>query len=62
MKVLSTTSKAFARVQEMVSSGKLSVQDVSEICIISRPAEIILMQAEDERLKNGLAKNSDCLQ
>jgi hypothetical protein len=47
MKVLSTTSKSFPQVLEMVSCGKLSVQDVSEICIISRPAEVILMQAEE---------------
>ena len=47
MKVLSTTSKSFPQVLEMVASGKLSVQDVLEICIVSRPAEAILMQAEE---------------
>ena len=62
MKVLSTTSIAFSVVIEMVKSGKLSVQDVSEICIVSRPAEVMLIQAEEEREKNGLGKTSTSLQ
>jgi hypothetical protein len=62
MKVLSTTSKPFPKVLEMVASGKLSFQDVSEICIISRPAEVILMQAEEERTRNELGYNLNGLQ
>ena len=58
MKVLSTTSKAFPRVLEMVLSGKLNVQDILEICIVSRPAEVLLMEYELERLKHDIERKA----